>query len=146
MVMQSNAIVCGRDLSQAYRDERCYRTRSCAELLPGKLISSCPMHSNAVVCWRGSLKRIACRQALERLHVPGDLRQRDCCMPVHRCITPAAQPALAQERSSISRDDGSSCRTDVRPVGWEVAADGASRPRDRGYFESWDQLDSNLDL
>jgi len=27
-----------------------------------------------------------------------------------------------------------------------LAADGAKRPRDHGFFESWNQLDSHLDL
>ncbi len=40
----------------------------------------------------------------------------------------AVQQALAQERPSISRYDGSSCRTDMRSGAWAVAAD---RPRAR---------------
>ena len=60
MVMHSNAIVCARDPRQPYCDERCIRMPSCAEVLPGKLICSCPMHSNVLLCWPGLLKRIAC--------------------------------------------------------------------------------------
>jgi len=41
----------------------------------------------------------------------------------------AAQQALAQERPSISRDDGSSCCTDVRSGAWVVAADRLRRAR-----------------
>jgi hypothetical protein len=109
MVMQSNAIVCGRDLRQPYRDEKRIRLPSCAGVVSGNLTWSCSMRSNALVCWRGLVKRIACRQAFERHRVPLDLRQRDLVLPVHRPISPAAQQALA--------------------------ADGASRPRDQGFLK-----------
>jgi len=54
---------------------------SCAGVISGNAIWSCPMHSNALVSWRGSLKRIACGQASERHRVPSDSRQRDWRMP-----------------------------------------------------------------
>jgi hypothetical protein len=94
MVVHSNVMVCWRDLSQACRDEQRIRMRSCADLVSGNLIWSCPMHSNAKVCWRGLVKRIACEQASERQGVPGDLRQADCCMPVHRSIEQPPNQAL----------------------------------------------------
>jgi hypothetical protein len=42
-------------------------------------------------------------------------------------LTNAAEPAVAQERPSISRYDGRSCCTDVRSGAWAVAADRFAR-------------------
>jgi len=120
MVMQSNVIVCWRDLRQRCRDERRIRMASCADVISGNLIASCPMHSNAKVCWCGSLRRIVCGQASERQRVPGDLRQADPVVPVHRCIGPAAQPARA--------------------------VDAATRPQDRCDFEIWIRSEAHLVL
>jgi hypothetical protein len=82
MVMHSNVIVCGGGLRQLCRNQKRIRTPICAGAISGKLISSCPMPSNVVVCWRGLLSAIACGQAFEWHHVPSDRRQRDCHMPV----------------------------------------------------------------
>jgi len=62
------------------------------------------MRSKAIVCWRGWLKPIGCGQAFRRLRVPGDLRQRDCVLPVDRSIGPAAQQARVADAASGERD------------------------------------------
>ena len=50
MVMHSNVIVCWSDLRQPYHDQQRIRTPSCAGVVSGKLISSCPERSNVLVC------------------------------------------------------------------------------------------------
>jgi hypothetical protein len=97
MVMHSNALLCWPDLRQGRRNEQCIRMPSRAEVVSGKLISSCPMRSNALVCWRGLINDIACGQASERLSVPNDLRQADRVLPAHRSISLAAQPARPEK-------------------------------------------------
>jgi len=62
MVMHSKPIVCWRDPRQLYRHEKRIRLSSRAEVISGNDIWSCLMHSNATVCWRGSLKGIVCGQ------------------------------------------------------------------------------------
>jgi hypothetical protein len=92
MVMLSNGIVCWRDLTQARRDEQCIRMPWCADLVSGKVISSCPMQSNAKVCWRGWLKRNLCGQAFRRLGVPAALRQADLlCLLIAGLVLPPNQ-------------------------------------------------------
>jgi hypothetical protein len=81
MVMLSNDIVCWRDPRQLRRDEKRIRMSSCAGVISGNAIWSCPMHSNVIVCWCGLVSDIACGQAFERHRVPGDLRQRDRVLP-----------------------------------------------------------------
>jgi len=52
------------------------------------------MHSNVIVCWRGLVGDIVCRQAGDCHRVPGDLRQGDLSMPVHRSIEQPPNTAL----------------------------------------------------
>jgi len=106
MVMLSNAKLCWRGGGQPHRDERSIRMPWCAGVVSGKLISSCPMHSNLLVCWRDLVNQIEYREASERLGVPSDLRQADCVVLAHRCISAAAQPALAVDAASGERDRG----------------------------------------
>ena len=92
MVMLSNAIVCWRVLTQAPRDEQCIRMPWCADLVSGKLICSCPMQSNAKLCWRGLLKRNLCGQAFRRLGVPAALRHADLlCLLLDLSVQPPNQ-------------------------------------------------------
>jgi hypothetical protein len=65
MVMHSNVIACWRNLRQACRNQQRIRPRSYAGVIAGKVICSCPMLSNANVCWPGLLKPIACGQAFD---------------------------------------------------------------------------------
>jgi len=120
MVMLSNAKLCWRDLSQPHRDERSIRMPWCAGVVSGKLICSCPMHSNVLVCWRDLVNHIEYREASERLGVPSDLRQADSVVLVARSISAAAQPGRA--------------------------VDAATRPQDRSYFDRWICLEGCLDL
>jgi hypothetical protein len=55
--------------------------------------------------------------------------------------TVAAEQGPAQERPRRH-----SFGTDIRRVAWEVAADGALRPQDRSYFETWNQPNRLPDL
>jgi hypothetical protein len=93
---------------------------SCAGVEEGNVTLSCSMYSNAILCWRGLVGDIACGQATERDRVPGDHRQPDLVLRIHRSIEAAAQPALA--------------------------VDAASGEQDQSFFESWFGLDAHLVL
>ncbi len=120
MVVLSNVITCWRDLSQACRDKQCIRTASCAGVVSGNVVSSGSRQSNAKLCWPDLVNDIACGQAIGRLRVPSDLRQRDRVLPAHHCIGPAAQQARA--------------------------VDAATRPQDRCDFEIWICSEAHLTL
>jgi hypothetical protein len=81
MAMHSNDIVCWRDLTQLYRDEQRIRMPSRAGVISGNAYLSCPLLSNAIVCWRGLVNDIVCAEASEPDRVPADLRQRDLVLP-----------------------------------------------------------------